>query len=581
MQRIFLLTALFYLAYTATAQPTENTTIQPDCYIPIALTAAGNSPSANVANAQNDNRTRGCAAWTLRYQNSGMTSVTVTLQSGCSTSTTVSYGSFAGVIPTTPAGNANPIVSDTGGSLQVTNGTACISWVRVNVVATGTGTLTGALYGLRNSSAAVNTSPGALPAGSVCADQLYGTSTSFAADPSNLCYIISTTAPAAPAVSVVNCSASTTAYSYSVAFHYPMGDSATSADTSIMCGATLSAMNYPVITAPTCTNGIESVDIFLSASAGIPADTGPIQRVACGATYNHQGQTGSGLVPSTDHTPGQYVGNSVAIGVDTPFIPFFGANNGAPNLKIGQTARSGMNIYGSTATAANGAAINLIMYEGTSSNPQALQNGDPLGGIDIYGYDGLRWELTPFIVQAYVDGIVTPGMGIPTSVYFTAQDPAGNAQDFILKSNGEVHYDLNGFAGGFTLTASGIWEFNNGTSGILAEGDFALVKSAYQSLDGTAGTTGNGFKNGICVTASGACVGGGVASGSAAAFSSLTVSGLTTWGTVAFAALGTPANGSVYNCSDCTVTSGINDTCIASGSGATAQRINGAWRCNQ
>lgn len=50
---------------------------------------------------------------------------------------------------------------------------------------------------------------------------------------------------------------------------------------------------------------------------------------------------------------------------------------------------------------------------------------------------------------------------------------------------------------------------------------------------------------------------------------------------VAFAGLGTPTNGTLQYCSDCQVTSGSNDTCIASGSGAIASRIGGAWKCYQ
>lgn len=176
------------LAPSAHAQATQNTTIQPDCLVPFTLTAAGNSPTANVANAPNDNRNKGCAAWTLKYQSTGLTSITVTLQSGCSTSTTVSYGTFAGAIPTTPSGNANPIVSDTGGQLQAINGTACISWVRVNVAATGSGTLTGVLYGFRNSSAAVNgggTGGSLTPCGPTVGEvQLYLNSTTLGCDPS-------------------------------------------------------------------------------------------------------------------------------------------------------------------------------------------------------------------------------------------------------------------------------------------------------------------------------------------------------------------------------------------------------------
>jgi hypothetical protein len=53
------------------------------------------------------------------------------------------------------------------------------------------------------------------------------------------------------------------------------------------------------------------------------------------------------------------------------------------------------------------------------------------------------------------------------------------------------------------------------------------------------------------------------------------ISGPSTPG-VAFAALGTPQNGSVVYCSDCTVAS----PCAGGGTGALAKRLNGAWVCN-
>ena len=49
---------------------------------------------------------------------------------------------------------------------------------------------------------------------------------------------------------------------------------------------------------------------------------------------------------------------------------------------------------------------------------------------------------------------------------------------------------------------------------------------------------------------------------------------------VAFASLGAPSNGDLIYCSDCTVTSGIDNTCAGSGGGAVAQRIAGAWKCS-
>ncbi len=40
--------------------------------------------------------------------------------------------------------------------------------------------------------------------------------------------------------------------------------------------------------------------------------------------------------------------------------------------------------------------------------------------------------------------------------------------------------------------------------------------------------------------------------------------------------LGTPANGSIVYCSDCTVA----NPCAGGGTGALAKRLNGSWVCN-
>lgn len=50
-------------------------------------------------------------------------------------------------------------------------------------------------------------------------------------------------------------------------------------------------------------------------------------------------------------------------------------------------------------------------------------------------------------------------------------------------------------------------------------------------------------------------------------------------GSTTFSVLGTPVNASSVYCSDCTVASGIDDTCAGSGSGAFAERVNGVWKC--
>jgi hypothetical protein len=50
-------------------------------------------------------------------------------------------------------------------------------------------------------------------------------------------------------------------------------------------------------------------------------------------------------------------------------------------------------------------------------------------------------------------------------------------------------------------------------------------------------------------------------------------------GTIVFGSLPASVNSAQLYCSDCTVTSSIDNTCAGSGSGAVALRINGAWKC--
>jgi hypothetical protein len=47
-------------------------------------------------------------------------------------------------------------------------------------------------------------------------------------------------------------------------------------------------------------------------------------------------------------------------------------------------------------------------------------------------------------------------------------------------------------------------------------------------------------------------------------------------GSTVFVHLGTPANGVMIYCSDCT----IANPCAGSGTGAMAKRLNGVWVCN-
>lgn len=60
-------------------------------------------------------------------------------------------------------------------------------------------------------------------------------------------------------------------------------------------------------------------------------------------------------------------------------------------------------------------------------------------------------------------------------------------------------------------------------------------------------------------------------------FVQVTGAGYLYWSTgTAFGSLGTPANGAMLYCTDCTVAA----TCAGAGTGAFAKRLNSAWVCN-
>lgn len=315
---------------TAHAQATGNTTIQPDCLIPFTFTAAGNFPATNVTGGAGDNRTKGCAAWTLMYQNTGMTSVSVTLQSGSSVSTTVSYGAFAGTIST---GFVNPIVSDTGGSLQATNSTADISWVRVHVAATGTGTLTGVLYGFRNSSAAVNTAPASgCPAGTLGAVQFYLTSVLCGGDATVVFEnITALTVPSAPVITQGG-TPGATSYTYKVALNNAVGPGVFSSGTTTTTGpAALDGTNYNTISSPTCPTGVTTYSVQATRGLLLPLGT-------CGVAYNDTGvKTDFVDHSAVDYSTGIYDGKRLVVadqGDDVRYQTYFGSAPSAFSASI-------------------------------------------------------------------------------------------------------------------------------------------------------------------------------------------------------------------------------------------------------
>lgn len=136
----------------------QGTVITPDCvvYINVTLAAQGTVavPTVPMAGGVGDNRTIGCQTYTLTYQATGAGALTsIDFQAGKSSTTTVTFATWAGTIST----GINPNTSSTGAtstfSTGCVSGGACTvanSWLQI-VITRGTfvGTINGVLYGYK------------------------------------------------------------------------------------------------------------------------------------------------------------------------------------------------------------------------------------------------------------------------------------------------------------------------------------------------------------------------------------------------------------------------------------------------
>lgn len=117
-----------------------------DCVIGFTFTASGSTPVTAGNPNTGDNRQAGCESWTLQYQSTGFSAVTLTIQSAPGSITPGTFVTYAGTIDT----GVNPNTSLTGATTTAHNATIAIPWIRVNAALTGTGTLNGVLYGIKS-----------------------------------------------------------------------------------------------------------------------------------------------------------------------------------------------------------------------------------------------------------------------------------------------------------------------------------------------------------------------------------------------------------------------------------------------
>jgi hypothetical protein len=136
----------------------QGTKITPDCVVFVNVTLAAQTtvavPTVPMAGGVGDNRTEGCQSWTFTYQATGTGAITsLDFQAGQSSTTTVTFASWAGTVST----GINPNTSSTGATSTFTTGctsavacTVANSWVRILITrGTFAGTVNGVLYGFK------------------------------------------------------------------------------------------------------------------------------------------------------------------------------------------------------------------------------------------------------------------------------------------------------------------------------------------------------------------------------------------------------------------------------------------------
>ena len=124
-----------------------------DCQLNFNFTAVNNTAAL-------DNRFSGCKTWTVQYNSTGFSAVSVVFQSAQGAVTAGTFGTYGGTVVT----GANPMTSTTGELSTFDNGTVNVPWVRMRLnTLTGTGNVSGVLYGFK-----LGPSSGGSPSSSGC-----------------------------------------------------------------------------------------------------------------------------------------------------------------------------------------------------------------------------------------------------------------------------------------------------------------------------------------------------------------------------------------------------------------------------
>jgi hypothetical protein len=219
----------------------------------------------------------------------------------------------------------------------------------------------------------------------------------------------------------------------------------------------------------------------------------------------------------------------------------------------------GSNFFGSIEMNFQGASVyfgnSFVSGQGSSINgisPMIVQSGSTVSSIS-----------NAFSVALQIG--VAGGSGTVWNSMNTTQNSLINESACIFIGQGATANFLSNdiLCGIPPSNVKGISFFSSGGLVNATNSSFSSQGTGFNVDFGTSAGT---FRNGLGNTFAG---GAGVFTGTGS-FIQGTISPIT------FAGLGTPANGSVLYCSDCT----IANPCAGAGTGALAKRLNGVWVCN-
>jgi hypothetical protein len=148
---------LLLLLFLVSSGLFAQTKVTPDCVIPFSFTAAGSTSNSTCGAPNGAPNGNGIASWIVVYYNTGFSGLSVTVQSAADSSGAPgTWGTFAGtVLTSTQYPGSSGINPNTATTSAFTGLAGYYPWMRVTISGlTGSGKVTGALYGFYNSTLA-------------------------------------------------------------------------------------------------------------------------------------------------------------------------------------------------------------------------------------------------------------------------------------------------------------------------------------------------------------------------------------------------------------------------------------------